>query len=266
MSLPILYIFKIGGNIIDDDNQLNAFLKSFAQLQGTKILIHGGGKIASDISKGLGIEPKMVDGRRITDDETLKVVTMVYGGLINKNIVAKLQSFGCNAIGLSGADANILPAHKRPIKEIDYGFVGDIEEDRIPSETINMFLQNNLVPVIAPLTHDCKGNMLNTNADTISSAISIAMSKKYKVELFYCFEKTGVLKDINDVNSVIPEISFSYYDTLKKEGVINDGMMPKLDNAFLALQKGVQSVTIIHANAIDEILQNKQPKGTQLLF
>jgi len=264
MNLPKLQIFKIGGNVINDNLQLNAFLSSFAKLSGYKILVHGGGKIASEIGKSLGMQAKVINGRRITDAETLKVVTMVYGGLINNNIVAVLQSFGCNAIGLSGADANILTAHKRPANEIDYGFVGDIEEDKIPVKTIDLFLKNNLVPVIAPLTHDGIGNILNTNADTIANTIATAMSNECEVELMYCFEKKGVMKDFNDKNSMLTKISFSEYGNLQRDGIINDGMIPKLDNAFLALKKGVKSVTIMHANAIDDILKNLKPTGTQL--
>ena len=182
-----LQVVKIGGNIIDDEIKLNSFLKDFSQITGPKILVHGGGKIATEVGKGLGIEARMVEGRRITDAETLRVVTMVYGGLVNKNIVAKLQANGCNALGLTGADANIIPATKRPVKEIDYGFVGDINEGAIPSATLQLLLENNLTPVMAPLTHDQRGNLLNTNADTIASALAVALSGHYQTSLLYCF-------------------------------------------------------------------------------
>ena len=264
MTKPKLYILKIGGNVIDDPGQLEKFLKSFAKIQGAKILVHGGGKIASSISKELGIVPNMVDGRRITDAETLKVVTMVYGGLVNKNIVALLQSFGCNAIGLTGADGNILPAHKRPVKEIDYGFVGDIEEDKVIDTILSSFLENGLCPVVAPLTHDQKGSLLNTNADTIASVLAVALSKNYDVSLIYCFEKSGVLRDVNDEKSLINSISSIEYEDLKKEGIINQGMIPKLDNAFDALQKGVQTVQIIHADEVSGLINQTKPKGTEL--
>ena len=264
MTKPKLYILKIGGNVIDDPNQLNSFLHSFGKIQGAKILVHGGGKIASSISKELGIVPNIVDGRRITNAEMLKVVTMVYGGLINKNIVAKLQAFGCNAIGLTGADANILPAYKRPVRDIDYGFVGDIEEDKVNIHILSTFLRNDLCPVIAPLTHDGKGSLLNTNADTIASVLAVALSYNYDVTLIYCFEKTGVLRDVNDENSLIERISSLEYEELKKEGVINLGMIPKMDNAFDAVQKGVKSVQIIHADAIAGLINQTKPKGTEL--
>jgi len=264
MDKPKLYILKIGGNVIDDPIQLELFLKTFAKIQGAKILVHGGGKIASNISKELGIMPNMVDGRRITDAETLKVVTMVYGGLVNKNIVALLQSFGCNAIGLTGADGNIIPAHKRPVKEIDYGFVGDIEEDKVNDTILSSFLENGLCPVMAPLTHNNHGNLLNTNADTIASVLAVSLSKNYHVSLIYCFEKSGVLRDVNDEKSLINNISSIEYENLKKEGIINQGMIPKLDNAFDALQKGVQSVQIIHADEISGFINQTKPKGTEL--
>ncbi len=259
-----LYIVKIGGNVIDNSSQLNSFLQSFAKIQGAKILVHGGGKIASSISKELGIVPNMIDGRRITDSETLKVVTMVYGGLVNKNIVAKLQAFGCNAIGLTGADANILPAHKRPVNEIDYGFVGDVEEDKVNTKILSAFLENGLCPIIAPLTHDGKGNLLNTNADTIASVLAVSLSSNYDVSSIYCFEKSGVLRDVNDESSLIEHISSLEYEDLKKKGIINQGMIPKMDNAFDALKKGVQSVQIIHADAIVGLINQTKPKGTEL--
>ena len=261
-----LQVVKIGGNIIDNEAKLNAFLKDFAQITGPKILVHGGGKIATEVSKGLGIEARMVDGRRITDAETLRVVTMVYGGLVNKNIVAKLQANNCNALGLTGADANIIPATKRPVKEIDYGFVGDIAEGSIPAETLQLLLENNLTPIIAPLTHDQQGNLLNTNADTIASALAVALSDSFQTQLTYCFEKKGVLADINNDDSVIHQITGSQYASLKNDGVIAQGMIPKLDNAFRAIEAGVTSVIICHADELLNILEKNETAGTQLIL
>jgi len=260
-----LHVVKIGGNIIDNEAKLNSFLKDFAQLSGPKILVHGGGKIATEVSKGLGIEARMVDGRRITDAETLRIVTMVYGGLVNKTIVAKLQANGCNALGLTGADANIIPAKKRPVKEIDYGFVGDIMESQIPTKHLQLFLDNNLTPIIAPLTHDQQGHLLNTNADTIASALAVALAGIFDTRLTYCFEKKGVLKDINDENSVINSINGEKYQDLKKEGTIAQGMIPKLDNAFKAIDAGVKLVYICHADELLAILEDGQQAGTELI-
>jgi len=259
-------IVKIGGNIIDDAGKLNKFLKDFAQLKESKILVHGGGKIATEISKSLGIEAQLIDGRRITDQETLKVVTMVYGGLVNKNIVAKLQVFGCNAIGLTGADANLIPARKRPVTTIDFGFVGDITDGAVNSEIVSKFLQSELIPVFAPLTHDGQGNLLNTNADTIASVLAVALAKKYETQLIYCFEKKGVLAEISDEKSVISQINKAQYETLKADGTIALGMIPKLDNAFEALQKGVRSVVICHADAIGQLDQENSTAGTTLVL
>ncbi|HEY8402220.1 MAG TPA: acetylglutamate kinase [Cytophagaceae bacterium] len=258
-----LFVVKIGGNVIDDENKLSQFLKDFAQIKENKILIHGGGKVATEISKGLGIEAQMVDGRRITDAETLKIVTMVYGGLINKKIVSRLLANGNNAIGLTGADASIIKAKKRPVKNgIDYGFVGDVE--KVDYKTISNFIGQQLTPVIAPLTHDGEGNMLNTNADTIASTVAVALSGIYEVNLIYCFELNGVLRDINDKESVINDIDFDNYLKLKEEGVIAKGMIPKMDNSFDAIQAGVNSVIICHADHLVSIINNNERKGTKL--
>jgi acetylglutamate kinase len=240
-------IIKIGGNIIDNSQKLNSFLKDFSSIDGEKILVHGGGKIASEIGRKLDIEPKMFQGRRITDKVTLDLVTMVYAGLINKNIVATLQSFSCNAIGLSGADANVLSAIKRPVKEVDFGFVGDLYETSVRVESLQLLLNAGIVPVVNPITHDGNGTLLNTNADTIASALAVALSKVFEVELIYCFEKKGVLKNIEDENSLIKEISKSNYYQLKTAGTITDGMIPKIDNAFDAISKGVKKVRIMDA-------------------
>jgi len=258
-------IVKIGGNIIDDENKLNQFLQDFAQLPEQKVLIHGGGKIATEVAKKLGIEAQLVDGRRITDAEMLKVVTMVYGGLVNKNIVAKLQAYGCNAIGLTGADANIIPAQKRPVKTIDYGFVGDITAEKIQVKNLRLFVENGLTPVIAPLTHDGNGNLLNTNADTIASTVAVALAKSFVTKLTYCFEKKGVLANIEDENSVIHQITKKTYQTLKQDGTIVQGMIPKLDNAFSAIDAGVKSVFICHADDVLQILAKKEKAGTELV-
>lgn len=239
-----LYVIKIGGNVIDNSENLHHFLSDFAALDGYKILVHGGGKLATDLSHTLGIEPKLVDGRRITDIETLRVVTMVYAGLINKNIVAQLQRYGCNGIGLTGADANLIKAVKRPVKEIDYGFVGDLSETSVDSEKLKALLGDGLVPVFSAITHDGEGQLLNTNADTIAAAIALALSSLYSVSLVYCFEKKGVLRDVNDDASLIRSVSSSEFETLKAENVIAGGMLPKLQNAFQAIGNGVNEVYI----------------------
>ncbi len=256
-----LYIIKIGGNIIDDENKLSSFLKSFALIKSPCIIIHGGGKIATKIATQLGIESKYVDGRRITDDETLKVVTMVYAGLINKNIVAQLQANGCCAIGLTGADGNCIKAHKRVVNDVDYGFAGDIDEVNV--EFINELLQSNNSLIFAPITHNGKGQLLNTNADTIAQELAKAMSKLYNVELIYSFEKAGVLLDVNDEASVISKIDAKKYKELKEEGKIFAGMLPKLDNAFEALNSGVKKVIIGKAEDLLNMIEGKT--GTQIV-
>ena len=247
-----LSVLKIGGNVIDSPPVLEAVLRDFASWQGFKILVHGGGKIANKLMEQLGIVPKMVEGRRITDHETLDVVTMVYGGLINKNIVASLQSLSCNAIGLTGADANIIPATKRPVNDIDYGFVGDVMPDYISKNTLAGLVKTGLVPVMAPITHDCKGKLLNTNADTIASGVAIALAKMFRVQLIFCFEKKGVLRDPNDDNSVIEFLNEALYNQYKSDGIITSGMIPKLDNAFAALHNGVYEVRICSHNGFEE--------------
>ena len=239
-----LFIIKIGGNVIDDEKNLSAFLDDVASIKGKMILVHGGGKIATKTGEQLGIAPNYINGRRITDAATIDLVTMVYGGLINKKIIAQLQSKGCNAIGLTGADANIIPAVKRPVAAIDYGFVGDVKENEIAVATLSILLENGLMPVFAPLTHDGKGQVLNTNADTIASALAVALSKKYEVRLIYCFEKKGVLENVNDDNSVITLITKDIYKYLLDQNKLFDGILPKIDNAFAAIGKGVQEVII----------------------
>lgn len=256
-----LYIIKIGGNIIDDDEKLSSFLKSFAQLPVLKILIHGGGKLATKLAADLNIPQELIEGRRITDAETLKIVTMVYAGLINKSIIAKLQQYNCNAVGLTGADANQIEAHKRTGHKIDYGFAGDI--DVIHPEFLHLLLSKNYVPVLAPITHDKKGQLLNTNADTIAQEIAKGLSSSFESHLVYSFEKTGVLKDVEDDQSLIKRITLKEYIQLKDRNIISGGMIPKLDNAFAALAKGVKSVTIGKAENIQELIQGNA--GTTII-
>ncbi|HEY8916146.1 MULTISPECIES: acetylglutamate kinase [unclassified Chitinophaga] len=243
----MLFVIKVGGNVIDNPALLQSFLEDFAAIKGPKILIHGGGKIATRIGDQLGIESNYVNGRRITDAATIDVVTMVYGGLVNKQLVAKLQAVGCNAIGMTGADANVIPAVKRPVKEIDYGFVGDINTANLNVGPLKAMLDAGLTPVFAPLTHDAHGQMLNTNADTIASSLAIALSAHYEVRLIYCFEKKGVLRDAQDDNAVINLINRSIYAELLEQKVLTDGILPKLENAFSAIESGVKEVLIGHA-------------------
>lgn len=255
-----LYIIKIGGNVLDDESALDKFLKDFASIQAPKILIHGGGKIATKIGDQLGIESNYVNGRRITDERTLDLVTMVYGGLINKQMVAQLQNLGCNAMGLTGADGNLIKAVKRPVKEIDYGFVGDITPDSVNSTLLYFLLKQNVIPVFAPLTY-AQGMMLNTNADTIASVLAVSLSKHFDVRLIFCFEKKGVLKDINDENSVMRLLNESSYKQYLAQGVFTEGILPKLENAFSAIHSGVKEVLIGQAG---DLIKNtkEETEGT----
>ena len=237
-----LHIVKIGGKVIENKDSLISFLEDFASLEESKILIHGGGNEANNISKKIGLEIKIEGGRRITDSDSLDLITMVYAGKINKRIVSLLQSISCNALGISGADGNAYSAIKRPIKDIDFGFVGDLTEVNISFFT--GLIKQNIVPVCCSVTHDRKGQLLNTNADTIAASIASALSKNFKVILTYCFEKMGVLEDINDENSVIPFIDTKKYHELKNTETISQGMMPKLHNCFESLEKGVQEIRI----------------------
>lgn len=255
-----LTVIKIGGNVIDNPDALKRFLTAFSQVAGDKILIHGGGKVATQVAEKLGVQTTMVDGRRITDRPMLDVVTMIYGGLVNKQIVAQLQALDVNAIGLTGADASTILARKRPVKDIDYGFVGDVIE--IDSGQILFFLRQSLTPVYAPLTYDEEGNLLNTNADTMASCIAVDMHHHAEVTLVYCFEKKGVLSNPDDDLSVISELTPVRYAEHKAAGVINKGMIPKLDNAFTALDKGVSRVIICHADDLVQAVQ--QGAGTVL--
>jgi acetylglutamate kinase len=243
-----LFIIKVGGNVIDEDGLLASFLKDFASINEKKILVHGGGKIASRFGERLDITSKYHNGRRITDADTIDLVTMVYGGLVNKQIVARLQALECNAVGITGADGNTIPAIKRPVKDIDYGFVGDVKNEAIGTSVWNLLLHNHLIPVVAPLTHDGKGQLLNTNADTIASALAVALSRSYRVRLIYCFEKRGVLENMADENSVIPVLTTEYYQQLLDEKKLFDGILPKIDNAFAAIKNGVKEVLIGEAS------------------
>jgi acetylglutamate kinase len=270
-----LTVIKIGGNVIDNSEALHNFLRDFSALPGKKVLIHGGGKIATELGIKLGIEPKMVEGRRITDIDTLRVVTMVYAGLVNKNVVAQLQAVGENAIGLTGADGNIIKAKKRPIQKvsptggdlegatIDYGYVGDLDENSVSSTMLDNLLKADFIPVFCAITHDGDSQLLNTNADTIASVIAVAMSGLYETELIYCFEKKGVLKDVNNDDSVVREIKADEFEGLKADGTVAGGMIPKLQNAFDAINKGVAAVYIGKADELIELEAGSF--GTKLL-
>lgn len=249
MNKEKLTIIKIGGKVVDQAEELNVLLEQFSLLSGKKILVHGGGKTASELLQNMGIKPNMVFGRRVTDTETLKVVQMVYGGLINTNVVAQLQAKNCNAIGMNGADGNTILAVKRPAKEVDFGFVGDVQ--KVNSATIITILENGFIPVFCALTHDGRGQILNTNADAIASQLASALSEDYNVDLVYCFELMGILEDPADEKSVIPEINEKSYTKYKENQIITGGMIPKVDNSFEALRKGVQNVLITNYKNID---------------
>jgi len=255
-----LKIIKIGGNVINDQDALASFLSDFSKINEPKILVHGGGKRASEMIADLGLKPRMVDGRRVTDESTLEIVTMVYAGLLNKNITAVLQKNNCNAIGLSGADGNTILAHKRIVKDVDYGYAGDV--DQVNSGVIEGLLSNNLTPVFCAITHDKKGQLLNTNADTIAAELAKGMSKVFDVELIYCFEKLGVLADIENDATLIEKIDFISLSFLKKNNIISEGMLPKVDNCFDALQNGVKKVII----GKPEVIYDKSLKHTILVL
>ena len=252
----MIQVIKIGGGVLENEAQRNAFLRQFAALEGPKVLVHGGGRLATTMAERLGVETQMIDGRRVTDKETLNIVTMVYGGLVNKQVVAQLQTMGVNAIGLTGVDGGWMKSIKRPIKNgIDYGYVGDVTE--VNGAHLRTLLDNGLTPVIAPITFSADGLLLNTNADTVASetAVGLVESRKLNVEgreanvqLTFCFEKAGVLSNPDDESSVIARITPETYTQLKADGIISGGMIPKIDNAFAALERGVKSVRITHAN------------------
>lgn len=254
-----LNIIKVGGGVVEDAASLASLLDQFASLDGRKVLVHGGGRLATSMAASLGIESRMVGGRRITDEKMLEVVTMVYGGLVNKNIVAGLQAKGVKAIGLTGADGDVIRSHKRPLKRVktddgseqmvDFGFVGDV--DKVDAQLLVGLIEGGTVPVMAPLTHDGEGHILNTNADTIAASVACALAKHYEVTLTFCFEKPGVLRDADDDSSVIPSINEEEFHRLTAEGVISGGMIPKLENAFEAIHQGVRQVVITHSGNID---------------
>ncbi len=253
-----LRIVKIGGNVINERKQLQSFLKDFSDMDSLKILVHGGGKRATELAASLGLQTKMIGGRRVTDEANLEIVTMVYAGLLNKNIVAELQANNCNAIGLTGADANTITAHKRIVKDIDYGYAGDV--DSIENKSIELFLNNGIVPVFSAITHDKKGQLLNTNADTIASELAKGLSGNFEVELIYCFDKKGVLLDIDDNDSVIADIDKNKYEQLKADKIIAEGMLPKLENCFESLENGVKKVII----GMPELIRNNGMQHTSL--
>ncbi len=250
-----LNVIKIGGNVIDNDKLLENFLDNLAVFPRPLIVVHGGGAIATELSKKLGIEVRMFKGRRITDAETIKVATMVYAGLVNKRMTAALQKRGVNAVGLCGADGDCVRSAKRDSADIDWGYVGDVLPDGVNRSFIDVLLKDDIVPVICAITHDGKGTLLNTNADTMAREIASAMAEEYEVDLTYCFEKQGVLADPEDDDSYIPEITYEKYRALAESGVIAGGMIPKMDNAFLALRRGVKRVIIKHAANITYPIQ-----------
>ena len=245
-----LTVIKVGGKIVEEEATLNQLLADFSAIEGYKVLVHGGGRSATKLAAQLGIESQMVNGRRITDAETLKVVTMVYGGLVNKNIVAGLQAKGVNAMGLTGADMNVIRSVKRPVKDVDYGFVGDVE--KVNAELLGNLIRQGVVPVMAPLTHDGQGSMLNTNADTIAGETAKALAQLFDVTLVFCFEKKGVLSDENDDDSVIPVITPELFKEYVEKGIIQGGMIPKLENSFSAIDAGVSQVVITLASAVHQ--------------
>ena len=250
MKKEKLTVIKVGGKIVEEETTLNQLLTDFSSIEGYKVLVHGGGRSATKLAAQLGIESQMVNGRRITDAETLKVVTMVYGGLVNKNIVAGLQAKGVNAMGMTGADMNVIRSVKRPVKDVDYGFVGDVE--KVNAELLGSLIRQGIVPVMAPLTHDGQGSMLNTNADTIAGETAKALAELFDVTLVFCFEKKGVLSDENDDDSVIPVITPELFQEYVAKGVIQGGMIPKLENSFSAIDAGVSQVVITLASAIHQ--------------
>lgn len=246
-----LTIIKVGGKIVEEPSTLAALLRDFAAIDGYKLLVHGGGRSATAVAAQLGLETKMIAGRRVTDGDMLNVVTMVYGGLVNKKIVAGLQAAGVNALGMTGADMNIILSHKRCGGDVDYGWVGDV--DRVDGQALASLIRSGVVPVIAPLTHDGNGNMLNTNADTMAGETAKGLAEHFDVSLVFCFEKSGVLRDENDDNSVVAKITPEVYRSLREEGIVAGGMIPKLDNAFDALASGVGSVIITKAEALADL-------------
>ena len=244
-----LTVIKVGGAVVENDGSLDSLLRGFAAVEGRKVLVHGGGRRATAVAASLGIESRMVGGRRVTDGDMLDVVTMVYGGLVNKNVVARLQALGVDALGLTGADMDVIRSHKRPVKDVDYGFVGDVE--RVDGAKLARLIEAGVTPVMAPLTHDGRGRMLNTNADTIAAETAKALAADYDVTLVYCFEKPGVLADPDDDSTLIPVLTRQDFARLAADGTVAGGMLPKLENAFAAISAGVARVNITCATAID---------------
>ncbi len=258
-----IFVVKIGGALIDNEELLAEFLEQFSQIKEKKILVHGGGKLATTLADKLGVEQQMINGRRITNKDTLKIVTMVYAGGINKDIVAQLQKLNCNAIGFSGADANIIEARKRVHPEIDFGFVGDISKESVNKRLLSNFLDLNLVPIFSAITHDKNGNLLNTNADTIASVIAQSLTELYEVELLYCFDKDGVLEDVNDASTLVKKGTRSDFSTMKSEGKLNKGILPKLENAIAAVENKVSKVFLIKETKLTKHIQSHD-SGTEI--
>ena len=258
-----VFVIKIGGALIDDEKLLAEFLEQFSQIKEKKILVHGGGKLATTLADKLGIDQQMINGRRVTDKETLNIVTMVYAGAINKGIVSKLQSLDCNAIGFSGADANIIQAQKRQHPEIDFGFVGDITKESVNYSLISNLLNLNLIPIFSAITHDKKGNLLNTNADTIASVIAQSLTEYYDIELLYCFDKSGVLGDVNDPSTLVKKGTRADFSLMKSEGKLHKGILPKLENALAAVENNVSKVFLIKETQLTNHIQNHD-SGTEI--
>lgn len=259
-----LTVIKIGGNVIDDPVTLQKLLGDMAVVDGRKILVHGGGKLATELSTRLGVETKMVDGRRITDEETIKIVTMTYAGFINKSIVARLQAYSCHAIGLSGVDMGLVPAVKRAVKDVDYGWVGDVQTDKVNVAMLKTLVDAGVTPVIAPISCTAEGQLLNINADTIAQSIAVAMSTAYDTLLVYCFERKGVLANVDKSDSVIALIKVAQVEALKSDGTISSGMIPKIDNACKAIRDGVEQVVIGHSDDIIPITKGQSGYGTRI--
>jgi acetylglutamate kinase len=263
MSKQKLYIIKIGGSLIDKEEDLSHFLKQFSSIKALKILVHGGGKLASNLAEKLNIPQEMLEGRRITDQATLDIVTMVYAGKINKNIVSKLQNFHCNAIGFTGADGNLIKSEKREVSNIDYGFVGDVTSKSVNIELLQEFLRLQLNPVFSAITHDRKGNLLNTNADSIASVLAQTLSQNYDVELLYCFDKDGILENVENPNSLVKNLNPTEYEQLRSDQKLNEGILPKLKNAFTAKENNVKKVVLLNEAKLQNQI-NHQNEGTEI--
>ncbi len=265
MDKPKLYVIKIGGSLIDRENDLLNFLEVFARIESPKILIHGGGKLASDLAEKLKITQEMTDGRRVTNQETLDIVTMVYAGRINKNIVAKLQNFNCNAIGFSGPDGNLIKSEKRAVSNIDYGFVGDVDFKSVNIDLLQKFLELELTPVFTAITHDQKGNLFNTNADSVASVLAQSLAPNYEVELLYCFDKEGVLENLENMDSVVKVLNSTKYEQLSSDNKLRQGILPKLKNSFEAKENKVQKVFLLHEQKLHNQIKY-QNEGTEIII